>query len=84
MRVSITMTAQQLHDLLGDLEDTHEVVITRAPVSDVAFAIWRAAEEEADLALCTWQLEGGGDAYAAYRASADRADAAAGALDPSL
>lgn len=55
-------------------------MITRAPEGDVALVIWRAAEEEADLALVTWQLEGGGDAYAAYVAAVDRADAAAGAL----
>jgi hypothetical protein len=74
------MTGRQLEDLLHGLEDTHEVVITRAPEGDVALAVWRTAEEEADIALVSWQLEGGGDAYAAYVAAVDRADAAAEAL----
>lgn len=74
------MTVRQLHELLEEIEDTHEVVITRAPHDDVALAIWRAAEDEAELALCDWRIEGGSDAYVAYRAAADRADAAAEAL----
>ena len=74
------MTGQQLEELLHGLEDTREVVITRAPEGDVALVVWRTAEEEAGMALVTWQLDGGGDAYAAYVAAVDRADAAAEAL----
>jgi hypothetical protein len=37
---------------------------------------WDEAQHEADLAYAAWQVEGGGEAYAVYRAAQDRADAA--------
>lgn len=74
------MTGQQLQDLLHELNDTREIVVSRAPEGDVALAIWRAAEGDAVEAYGKWQRYGGGEAFAAYRAAVDRADAAAVAL----
>jgi hypothetical protein len=74
------MTGRQLEDLLHELSDTREVVVSRVPEGDVALAVWRAAEGEATQAFGEWQRHGGADGYAAYRAAADRADAAAEAL----
>lgn len=74
------MTGRQLEQLLHELNDTREIVISRAPVGDVALAVWRAAESDAAEAYGEWQRYGGAGPYAAYRAAADRADAACAAL----
>ncbi len=47
---------------------------------DELFAIWSAAQAEANLAFDAWGLVPGVDAYAAFRAAEDRADAAQDAL----
>jgi hypothetical protein len=70
------MTGQQLHDLLHELDDTHEVVVPRGTDGDVPHDVWRAAQDEADQAYAVWRDRRGADAYLAYRAAADRADAA--------
>ena len=43
---------------------------------DEVYAIWCAARAEANIAYDGWRATPGLDAYAAYRAAEDRADAA--------
>lgn len=76
------MTVRQLHNLLRGLEDTREVIVRRrgGRQGDVLRDIWRAAQDEADAAYAQWCELRGRDAYLAYRAAADRADAALDAL----
>jgi hypothetical protein len=74
------MTVRQLHQLLRGLDDTHEIVIGRGSGEDVLHAVWRAAEDDADEAYAAWREHPGREAYLAYRAAADRADAALDAL----
>ena len=78
------MTVNQLHDMLGDLDDTRELVLD-APHGDDEHAdplllAWRSAARRADHALEGWRRRGGLEAYATYRALADQADAAQDAL----
>ena len=78
------MTVHQLHEMLGDLDDTRELVL-EAPHGDADHAdplllAWRSAAGRADLALGAWRRRGGAEAYATYRALADQADAAQDAL----
>lgn len=47
---------------------------------DEAFTLWSVAAAEANLALDAWRAVPGPEAYAAYRAAEDRADAAQDAL----
>jgi hypothetical protein len=73
------MTVRQLHNLLRGLDDTREVVVRRrrgGRQGDVLRDVWRAAQDEADAAYASWCELHGRDAYLAYRAAADRADAA--------
>jgi hypothetical protein len=42
--------------------------------------LWRQAQARARLAYDSWRREGGGAAYAVYRAAQDRADCAQDAL----
>jgi hypothetical protein len=74
------MTVRQLHQLLRGLDDTRELVVGRGPAEDVLHAVWRSAQEEADEAYAAWREHGGREAFLAYRAAADRADAAMDAL----
>ena len=76
------MTVRQLHNLLHGLEDTREVVVQRRSSrgGDVLTEVWRAAQDEADGAYAAWCEARSRDAYLAYRAAADRADAAMDAL----
>jgi hypothetical protein len=72
------MTVQQLHSMLGSLDDTRELVLA-APHADEhhpLFAAWVVAEGRAVRALAAWRDRGGAEAYATYRAAADEADAA--------
>ena len=72
------MTAQQLHSMLGALDDTRELVF-EAPHADEhhpLFAAWVVAERRAARGLHAWRARRGAEAYAAYRAAADEADAA--------
>lgn len=73
------MTAQQLHDLLEAVPDTREIVVGH-PTDDGLMAAWRAAHDDASQALRAWRDWPGGEAFAAYRAAQDRADAAQAAL----
>jgi hypothetical protein len=79
------MTVHQLHEMLGDLDDTRELVL-EAPSAgdrhddDPHVLAWRAAARSAARALAAWRRSGGAEAYATYRALADQADAAQDAL----
>jgi hypothetical protein len=78
------MTVNQLHEMLGDLDDTRELVL-EAPHADDDHAdplllAYRSAARRAAGALDAWRRRGGAEAYATYRALADQADAAQDAL----
>jgi hypothetical protein len=73
------MTTQQLHDLLEEVPDTREIVVVD-PSDDGLAAAWRAAHDDASRALDSWRAWPGAEAFAAYRAAQDRADAAQDAL----
>ena len=71
------MTANHLQQLLQDLEDTRELVLSyEVPNEDVLLTAWRGAHNEAVAAFEAWCRTAGGDAYAVYLAAEDRADAA--------
>lgn len=77
------MTVNQLHDMLGDLDDTRELILDGHgddEHADPLMLAWRSAARRAEQALEDWRRCGGADAYAAYRALADQADAAQDAL----
>ena len=78
------MTVHQLHEMLGDLDDTRELVLEAPPGdddhADPLLLAYRSAARRAGIALASWRREGGAEAYAAYRALADQADAAQDAL----
>ncbi len=74
------MNVRQLHDLLEAVPDTLELVVRCAEADDGLLAAWRAAHHEAGRALEAWRARPGAEAFAAYRAAADRADAAQDAL----
>ena len=77
----MAMTTQQLRDLLGDVPDTREIVIRpTTPAADALTEAWRAAEHEATCALESWRTAPGREAFLAFRAAQDRADAAQDAL----
>ena len=81
------MSRRDLEDLLERIEDTREIVLgptahRLAPheLRDELFAVWDGARADANDAYARWLEVGGREAYAAYRAAADREDAAAAAL----
>jgi hypothetical protein len=77
------MTVHQLHLMLSDLDDTRELVLEGPHHDDAADPLvlaWRTAARRAGQALGAWRHAGGAEAYAAYRALADQADAAQDAL----
>jgi hypothetical protein len=69
----------RLHDLFNDLPDLAELVLG-APAEDPLMASWLEAEADARAAYLHWRLDRERDSYVAYRACADRADAAQDAL----
>ncbi len=80
-------TREELRELLGVVEDTHEFVLHRteeplppALASHEMYAVWCAARAESNLAYDAWCDRPGSDAYSVYRAAEDRADAAEAAL----
>jgi hypothetical protein len=82
------MSAKDLKELLEHLDDTHEIVL--GPVDEPAEALplpaeellfcWREAEDEAARAYQLWRGRTGAEAFAVYRAAADRAEAAQATL----
>jgi acyl-homoserine lactone acylase PvdQ len=77
------MTARQLYDLLQEVPDTREIVV-RSDAGDGLVAAWRAAQDESTRALAGWRQAPGREAFAAFRAATDRADAAQDALAAGL
>jgi len=85
------MSAKDLKELLEHLDDTHEIVVL-GPVAGAAdeaplppareelVLCWRDAEDEAARAYRRWREIPGAEAFAVYRAAADRAEAAQDAL----
>jgi hypothetical protein len=73
---------RQLLTVLDEIPDTGEIVILVPPrqEDDELVLAWRAAHREADAALADWRLRHTREAFAAYRAAEDRADAAQDAL----
>jgi hypothetical protein len=74
------MTVRQLHNLLRGRDGTRGVVVSGPARSDLLEQVWRAAQDEADKLYDNWHEHGGREAYLAYRAAADRADAALDAV----
>ena len=78
------MSVHELRELLDQVPDTRELVIRRAPEMgefwNALYSVWSDAHEEAEAAYAGWVTRGGPDAYVAYRAAADREDAAQDAL----
>ena len=75
------MSAQELHRLLEEVPDTFELVVLSPDAEpDGLLAAWRCAHDEASRALSAWRRAPGPEAFAAFRAAQDRADAAQDAL----
>ena len=79
------MSRRDLEDLLEHIEDTREIVLgpgrlTPEELRDELYAVWDGARRDANAAYDSWRDARGREAYAAYRAAADREDAAAAAL----
>ena len=75
------MTVQQLISTLGDLGDTHEVVLSRPTgAADPLLGAWRIAAAEAREAYAAWCFLPSALTYAAYLAAEDQADAATATL----
>lgn len=79
------MTSRRLRSILDGLEDLGVFVVAGPALAvdatrDAMLADWRAAAADADSAYAEWRSRRSRDAYVAYRACADRADAAQDAL----
>jgi hypothetical protein len=74
------MSRNDLKLLLDQVADTHELILRREPARDALYDAWSDAHEETEGAWRTWRSDGGRDSYLAYRAAADREDAAQDAL----
>jgi hypothetical protein len=70
------MGRHELKILLDQVADTRELILRREPVLNATYVAWSDAHEEAEGAWRTWRYDGGREAYLAYRAAADREDAA--------
>jgi hypothetical protein len=78
------MGFRELKVLLDQVPDTRELVLrreaSRGPAWNVLYDAWSDAHEEAEGAWLGWRADPGPEAYAAYRAAADREDAAQDAV----
>jgi hypothetical protein len=78
------MRLHELKILLDQVPDTRELILHREPTRGRAwnalYDAWSDAHEEAEGAWRTWRSGGGREAYATYRAAADREDAAQDAV----
>ena len=78
------MSRRDLEDLLERIEDTREIVLGPYAVADRPdddrHAVWTDARYVARQAYDHWRAHPGAEAYAVYRAAADREDAAATGL----
>ena len=70
------MGHHELKLLLDQVPDTRELILHRGPALDAHYDAWNDAHVEAEHAWLTWRCGGGREAYLAYRAAADREDAA--------
>ena len=70
------MGHHELKLLLDQVPDTRELILRREPAWSAVYDAWSDAHEEAEGAWLTWRSGGGREAYLAYRAAADREDAA--------
>lgn len=75
--MTITTT---IDHLLGDLADTHEIVLRRAEDGNPLLSAWRDAAEDARGAYAAWCVLPSAATYAVYVAMRDQADAAADTL----
>ena len=84
MRMRDEMSLHELKLLLDQVPDTRELVLrreaARGPAWSAVYDAWGDAHEEAEGAWLTWRSGGGRAGYVAYRAAADREDAAQDAL----
>jgi hypothetical protein len=80
MRIEGQMSLDDLKLLLDQVPDTRELILRRAPAYSAVYDAWSDAHEEAEGAWRTWRSGGGREAYLAYRAAADREDAAQDAV----
>lgn len=74
------MSLRELKVLLDQVPDTRELILRREPAWDALYDAWSDAHEDAEGAWRTWRSGGGREAYSAYRAAADREDAAQDAV----
>ena len=82
------MSRRDLEELLERIEDTREIVLGPYAVEDRRdddpladlYAIWTDARYVARQAYDFWRAHPGAEAFAIYRAAADREDAAAAGL----
>ena len=70
------MGHHELKLLLDQVADTRELILRREAILGADYVAWSDAHEEAEGAWRTWRSDGGREAYLAYRAAADREDAA--------
>ena len=84
MRIVRRMSNHELKLLLDAVPDTRELILRREPARgaewNALYDAWSDAHEEAEGAWRTWRSDGGREAYATYRAAADREDAAQDAV----
>ena len=74
------MGHHELKLLLDQVADTRELILRREPLQNALYDAWNDAHVEAESAWRTWRSDGGREAYLAYRAAADREDAAQDAV----
>jgi len=74
------MSSHELRALLDGVPDTRELVLRRQPTWSAAYDAWRDAAEDAGRAYGAWVETHTADAWTAYVAAQDRADAAQDAL----
>ena len=76
------MSGRQLFEVLDEIPDTGEIVIRlpSLPEVDGLLEAWRNARADANTALDRWRAAHTREAFAAFRAAEDRADAAQDAL----
>jgi hypothetical protein len=84
VRMRDQMSLRELKVLLDQVPDTRELILrreaSRGPAWNALYDAWSDAHEEAEDAWRTWRFGGGREAYSAYRAAADREDAAQDAV----
>src|SRR3954451_22059808 len=80
LRIGGQMSFRGLKTLLDQVPETPGPRPPREPAWNALFDAWSDAHEEAEGAWRTWRSGPGPEPYAAYRAAADREDAAQDAV----